>query len=222
MELDALKEIWKDAGEKKEQLPGNTEILDMLNKSSKSPVAKMMRNVLAEAIFMVVLFGAVAIFYFIAFKGRFSSIAWVYIITAALFVFYYCRKWKLLNEMQCAACQVKGNLKRQVRTLEKYIRFYLLAGTAVVPLVFIFLGILFYYKFPDGSLGLILPRLQDTATSVPLQNAGISMLKTTFIWITCLFLLTIFVYRGSRWFINRLYGQHILKLKQLIDQMEEE
>ncbi|MEJ0104325.1 MAG: hypothetical protein WDO19_17955 [Bacteroidota bacterium] len=165
MELDALKEIWKDAGEKKEQLPGNTDILDMLNKSSKSPVAKMMRNVLGEAIFMVVLFDAVAIFYFTAFNGKFSSIAWVYIFIAVFFVFYYYRKWKLLSKMQCVACQVKSNLKRQVRTLEKYIRFYLLASAAMVPLVFIFLGILFYYKFPDGSLGLILPRLQDTATS---------------------------------------------------------
>jgi hypothetical protein len=222
MELDALKEIWKDAGEKKEQLPGNAEILNMLNKSSNGPVAKMMRNVLAEAIFIIVLFGAVAVFYFTAFKGMFSSIAWVYLITAALFVFYYYRKWKLLNEMQCAACQVKSNLKRQVRTLEKYIRFYLLAGTAMVPLVFIFLGILFYYKFPAGSLGFILPPMQNTATSIPLQNAGISMLKASFIWIVFLSLITIVVYRGSRWFINRLYGQHILKLKQLIDQMEEE
>jgi len=222
MELDALKEIWKGAGEKKEQLPGNTEILNMLNKSSKSPVAKMMRNVLAEAIIIIVSFGAVAIFYFTAFKGRFSSIAWVYVVIAAFFVFYYYRKWKLLNEMQCVACQVKSNLKRQVRTLEKYIRFYLLAGTAMVPLVFIFLGVLFYYKFPAGSLGFILPPLQNTATSIPLQNAGPSMLKASFIWVVCLFLVTIFVYRGSRWFINRLYGQHILKLKQLIDQMEEE
>ena len=213
MELDGLKEIWKDAGDKNRLLPSNTEIMDMLGKSSRSPVAKMMRNVLIEAILIVVLFGGVAIYYFIAFKGMFNAVAWVYIVTAAIFVFYYYRKWKLLHEMQCVACQVKSNLQRQVRTLERYVRFYLWAGTAMVPLLFIILGVLFYYKFPTGAFSVIYP---------PMYKSAATEFIAWITWVLSLALVTVAIYAGNRWFINRLYGRHIRRLKEVLDQMEEE
>ncbi|MCW3118322.1 MAG: hypothetical protein JWM28_2404 [Chitinophagaceae bacterium] len=213
MELDALKEIWKDAGAKSGPPHENAEIMEMLNKSSKSPVAKMIHNVLAEAIFIIVLFGGVAIYYFIAFKGMFNSVAWLYIITAWLCVFYYYRKWKLLHEMQCVACQVKSNLQRQVHTLDNYVRLYLLGGTALVPLLFIVLAVLFYYKFPTGAFSVIFPPIyKDTAT----------VLVAWIGWVLSLTVVTAMTYVGNRWFINRLYGRHIRQLKQILDQMAEE
>ena len=209
MELDTLKEIWQDAGDKNEQAPRNSEIMEMLNKSPKNPVAKMMRNVLIEMTLIIVLFGGVALFYFIAFKGRFISIAWVYIITAALYVFYYYRKWKLLHSMQCVACQVKSNLQRQVNKLTSYVRFYLVSGTAIVPVIFIFLGFLFYFKFPEGALNPIFPPSKEVT------------LFTWAAWIVSLTAITLFAWWGNRYFIKKLYGQHILRLKELLSQMEE-
>jgi hypothetical protein len=213
MELDSLKEIWKDAGDKSGSQPGNAEIMDMLNKSSQSPIAKMIHSVLAEAIVIIIVFGGVAIYYFIAFKGMFNSVAWLYIITAALCVFYYYRKWKLLHEMQCVSCQVKSNLQQQVHTLENYVRFYLLAGTALVPLLFVFLGVLFYYKFPTGAFSFIFPPMHKSSGA-----ARIAWIT----WALSLSVITVLTYAGNRWFINRLYGRHIRKLKQVLDQMEEE
>ena len=213
MELDSLKEIWKDAGDKSGPPPGNAEIIDMLGKSSKSPIAKMMNNVLKEAIWIIIVFGGVAVYYFIAFKGMFNSVAWLYIITAGLCVFYYYRKWKLLHEMQCVACRVKSNLQQQVQTLENYVRFYLLAGTALVPLLFAFLGFLFYYKFPTGSFSFIFP---------PMYKSSGAALIAWGTWVLSLSVTTIFTYFGNRWFINRLYGRHILQLKRILDQMAEE
>ena len=210
MELDALKEIWQDAGEKNGLKPGNTEILDMLNKSSKSPVAKMIHNVLVEMILVIVLFGGVAIFYFIAFKGRFNSVAWLYIVTACLSTWYYYRKWKLLHSMQCVACQVKSNLQLQVNTLEKYIRFYLIVGTAIVPFLFIFLGVLFFYNFPSGRFDPLFP---------PLYTASV---KKWAIWVLSQSAFTALVYVVNRFYVNKLYGRHIRKLKELVNQMEEE
>jgi len=209
MELDALKEIWKEAGEPKDQSPHNSEIADMLNKSSNSPIAKMMRNVLMEMILVIVLFGAAAVYFFTAFNSRFNLVAWVYVIMATLCTFYYYRKWKLLYGMQCVACQVKSNLSRQMNTLDKYIRFDLWAGTGMVPLVFIFLGLLFYYKFPARVLRPVLPAPENITV------------QTWLLWTITLTALTIFVYFGNRWVIRKLYGRHILKLKQLLGQMEE-
>lgn len=209
MELDSLKEIWKDAEAKQPATLADEEIMAMLNKSSSNPVSKMKRNVLIETILIIVLFGAVAIYYFIAFKGKFSSIAWVYVVTAAIFTFYYYRKWKLLHNMQCIACQVRSNLKKQVNTLERYIRFYFFWGTAMVPIIFIFLGLLFYYKFPEGSLPPVFP-------------APSAITTTTWIaWLGFLILFTLVAWYGNRYYIKRLYGQHIQQLKRLLEQMEE-
>jgi len=213
MELDKLKEIWNDAGSENKSLPGDAVIMDMIGKSSKSPVARMIRNVLVELILIIILFGGVAVFYFIAFKGMFNSVAWLYIITGAIFVFYYYRKWKLLHEMQCVACRVKSNLQLQVRKLESYTRFYLLAGTALVPLLFILLGVLFYYKFPAGAFSFIFPPLYKSADGVILALV---------IWAVSLTIITALVYAGNRWYVNKLYGKHIGKLKQLLTQMEDE
>jgi hypothetical protein len=210
MELDSLKEIWNDAGEKKGQQPGNAEILDMLGKSSRSPVAKMIRNIFMEMIVINVAMGGVAVFYFLAFKGRFNSISWLYIGTACLTTFYYYRKWKLLRGMQCVACQVKSNLQLQVNTLGKYVRFYLIAGTAIVPVLFIFLGILFYYNFPSGKFYPLFPPLFTT-----------SVAKWT-LWALTQSVVTALFYIANKWFINKLYGRHVQKLRELISQMEEE
>lgn len=209
MELDALKEIWQEAERKNETVPPNNEIIEMLNKSPKSPVAKMMRNVLIEMTLIIVLFGGVALFYFIAFDKRFVSIAWVYIVTAAAYTFYYFLKWRLLHSMQCVACQVKGNLQRQVNKLTNYVRFYRVSGTLIVPVIFIFLGLLFYFKFPEGSLKPIFPPAKDLT------------IYTWMMWTLFLAGITLFAWWGNRYFINKLYGRHILRLKQLLMQMEE-
>ena len=209
MELDSLKEIWKQSGVKEPAASASDEIVAMLNKSSRSPIARMKRNVLAEVILLIVLFGSAAIFYFIAFNGRFSSIAWVYISIAAVCSFYYYCKWKLLDNMQCLICQVKSNLTRQVKMLDKYIYFYTLFSTILTPLVFIFLGVLFYFKFPEGSFKPVFP-----------PRAEITM--TTWLgWLGALALLTIIAWVAYRWYVKRLYGQHIQQLKRLVAQLEE-
>jgi hypothetical protein len=169
----------------------------------------MMRNVLIEMSLIIVLFGGVALFYFIAFKGRFISIAWLYIIMAAAYVFYYYQKWRLLHSMQCVACQVKSNLQRQVTRLTNYVRFYLISGTLIVPVIFIFLGILFYFKFPEGALRPIFPPSKEVT------------FFTWSKWIVFLTGITLFAWWGNRHFIRKLYGQHILRLKELLSQMEE-
>lgn len=209
MELDALKEVWQDAHTKSDSATTNSEIIEILNKSPKSPVAKMMRNVLIEMALIIVLFGGVALLYFIAFDKRFISIAWVYVITAVLYVFYYYQKWKLLRSMQCVACQVKDNLQKQVNKLTAYIRFYLISSTVIVPAVFLFLGLLFYFKFPEGKFAPVFP-----------PSKGITLF-TWIMWVLFLTAVTLFAWWGNRYFINKLYGQHILRLKELLKQMEE-
>ena len=129
MELDQLKELWQQ--QEPEKVSGN--LRNFLGKKSRGPIAKMKRNLLYELIVVIITYGVAAMYFFIASDGLLNSLAWVYIILAVIFIVYFIMKNKLLNEMECMACQVKSNLSKQVTTLEKYVRYYMIVGTALFP-----------------------------------------------------------------------------------------
>lgn len=208
MELDELKKIWKQPGAEHEtSSASDAEVLNMLQEQSKSPVAKMRRNVFFELIVVLLSVSAVAIYYFTAFEGNLQGVSWVYIIMALLFVWYYYEKNKLLKSMQCVTCRVKSNLELQLKTLDKYVKLYLIIGTALTPiLLFIMLYLMLGYK-----------KVQVLALFKLESN------ETKFILLYTLFtaIFTIVMYFVNKWYIHLLYGRHIKKLKGLISEMEE-
>jgi hypothetical protein len=206
MELDQLKSIWQ-----KEPSPskGSEHMLPMLNRRSNNPIARMKRNLLFELIAVVLLYGFTIIYYAIAFRGRLSEVSWFMIAIALFFVIYYYRKNKLLNEMECVSCQVKSNLERQVITLEKYIRFYLIAGTALIPLTILFFSIILYVKLPAIPISVFFPR-----KNYPLWETGIA-------WIVLILISTVLAFYLNKWYVRKLYGKHVQKLKALLAEMEE-
>ena len=207
MELDDMKNIWKD---KPIEAAGADKISAMTGKLSQSPVAKMKRNLRMELLIVIFCFGSVAGYYFIAFKSQYILIGWAYVFLLVLFCYYFFRKNKLLNEMQCSSCQVKSNLELQLRTLERYVRFYLISGTAVIPILFIFLGIVLYYKKPSLN--------RETLFYPSATNPVWKFLLAWFILLTISTLVTWMLNRG---YVNKLYGRHINKLKQLLAQINE-
>src|SRR6185295_15699532 len=102
MELDELKNTWKDKGI---EAVGADTISAMIGKQSQSPIAKMKRNLRMELLILVFSLGIVTAYYFIAFKGEYSIFGWVYALLLILFCYYFFRKNKLLNEMQCSSCR---------------------------------------------------------------------------------------------------------------------
>jgi len=198
MELDNLKDAWK-GHTIKDAADSNDKILSMLQKKSQRPIARMKRNLLWELIAVIVLYSASIVYYVIADKGKYWGVALLLFVVGLLFVFYYFRKNKLLKEMECVACEVKSNLQRQVSTLEKYVRFYFIAGTILTPLSYFTAGLIVLYESP----GIIM----DTRFYSWFIGGGI--------------VLTIIVYFLNIWYVNRLYGQHVKNLKGLLRQMDE-
>jgi hypothetical protein len=204
MELEQLKELWGSAVPVKET--NENDLQQMLRQKSKSPIAKMKRNLLIELVFIIVLYVYVAVYYFINFKGGVLSIAWMMIAVALLFIVYYYKKRKLLNQMECVSCEVKSNLSMQLQTLEKYTRLYLIAGTALFPVALIFTGLVTFFYSPEITKA----NIKDPA----------------FFWITLGMLvfvaivLTIPMYFINKWYVNKLYGQHVKKLKDILNEME--
>lgn len=206
MELEQLKDMWK------EQEPARPrDVQPLLNKKSNSPIAKMKKHLVMELSAVILMYGIVIIYFFAAYKGRFSSVSILYLFIGVVFCIYYFKKFKLLKEMECMACQVKTNLSKQLDTLEKYIRFYLIAGTALIPLVLIFFYWFGYTYLPKGR-EFFFPQPSETITV--LQSICIFMLITT--------VATVLSYYLNKWYIRKLYGKYIDKLKEMLLQMEDD
>lgn len=219
MELDSLKDIWKNLDEQDLRPGGDVPIMSMLQKRSRSPLAKMKRNLYWEMAALVVFYSLAIWYYITAWQGRYWEVALLLFLVGLFALFYYLRKNRLLKEMQCVACEVKSNLQRQLVTLEKYVNFYFVCTILLTPIAYFVAGLIVFFKTPAD------PTSFDFRTGGPTAQLPIDdvipdhRFFITFVAIGVI--LTIAVYFVSRWAISRLYGQHIKKLKELVQQMEE-
>lgn len=147
MELDNFKNAWKEMipGEKK---TSKEELLQMLQQKSQRPIARMKRNLYLEAAAVVVLYSLAALMNYTMDRMFFAEMGTILLVVGVLGLFYYYKKLRLLQDMECVQCEVKSNLERQVQLLEKYIRFYFIAGTVLAPLVYFLCGYIVLSKTP--------------------------------------------------------------------------
>jgi 4-hydroxybenzoate polyprenyltransferase len=207
MELDQWKEIWQ--AETPAEQTDSQKLRALLDRKSGSPVSKIKRNLNAELWVVLVTYGAMVIFYFFAFDGRMNEISWFMLVIAGLFVAYYLRKQKLLREMEYLNRQVKNNLEKQVESLERYIRFYLVSGTALVPFSMVFFGWLLQRK---GRLS-----ASDTIFFASEQNP---LWRAILAWVVLTSLTTLIMYYINKWYVRKLYGRHVEKLRAILDEMK--
>jgi hypothetical protein len=207
MELEQLKDMWKE--QEPEQV--SRDVQPLLGKKSNTPIAKMKRHLIAELLAVLILYGLIIVYYIRSQQGKFISISVLYFVIGSLFCIYFYKKFKLLKEMECMACEVKSNLSKQVGTLEKYIRFYLFAGTAIIPIVLIFFY-WFEYTYFQQSKGYFFLLPSDTVSV--LRSLGSLLL-----WVVPS---TIVFYYINKWYVRKLYGRHVETLKEMLAQMEDD
>lgn len=208
MELEQLKNIWtKDTGPQDKK---NEDLLQLLSKPSNSPIAKMKRNLRFELITVIILYSFTVIYYFFAFEGRMVELSWFMMALGLIFVIYYYRKNKLLNEMQCVACRVKSNLELQLTTLEKYVRFYLIAGNIIFPLSLLVVGYVGFFLYPER-----LSTPKSLLQSPAMQSLAIK-------YMVAVVFLTIGIFFLNKWYVNRLYGRHVKRLREILSEMKDD
>ena len=205
MKLDNLKEIWHRL-EKDDRAPvDGDEIMRMLQKKSQSPIARMKRNLLVELVTVIILYSIPIRYFLTTSMGRYREIGIFLLVIGTLSIIYFYIKHRLLSRMQCVTCEVRSNLHRQLAMLEKYILVYFVCGTILGPVAYFFTGFIVLLRFPANNVF-----TQFTASN------------TFIIFVSIGVLITIGSYFLNKWYINKLYGQHIYKLKQLLLQMEEQ
>lgn len=221
MDLDNLKEIWKEQDEKDFQpvnnrVPGpviashEDEIAAILRKRSQNPIAKIKRNLGWELGIIVVMYSVTMYYYITAWHGKYWEIAVLLGIVGASFVVYYFRKNRLLKEMQRVDNGVKANLEKRLHTLEQYTRFYFVSGTVLTPVTYFVAGLIVFFKTPS-----------QTPERMPAMMAHITGHEYFALFTISGVALAIGGYFLNIWYVNRLYGRHINKLKNLLNQLED-
>jgi hypothetical protein len=206
MELEALKSAWKEVGSSAASTSPE-ELEQLLSKKSKSPIAKLKRNLFWELMVVVVMYGSTIIYYLVQNQTGMLYLALMMAVLGALYGWYYITKRKLLLNMECVTCEVKSNLSTQLVTLEKLLKLYLWAGTLLVPVILMLSGIIVYFTSP-------LPK------DVPLNKEAFFIYFFIALFIISL-VFTVPVFFLNKWYINLLYGRHVKKLRQIVNEMNE-
>ena len=204
MELDNLKDLWHDLDRKETDPTDDVHILKILQRRSQSPIARMKRNLLLELIAVIILYSFSIWYFLLASRGLYWEIALFLFILGLLFGFYYYKKNRLLGRMQCVTCEVRSNLERQLTTLEKYVRFYFISATVLCPVAYFIPGFIVLMKYPGDAIA---QRFTASATYIVFVIIGVVFTGSS--------------YFLNRWYVNKLYGRHIEKLKSVLLQMEE-
>jgi hypothetical protein len=220
MELDSLKDIWKNLDEEDLQPGREVPVLSMLQKRSQGTIAKLKRNLNRELAAVLIIYSS-TIWYIVMYQGLYPELAVLLGLVGGAFLFYYYRKNKLLKQMQCVSCEVRSNLKTQLVTLEKYVRFYFVAGTILTPLAYFAAGVITLFNAPEAqpALGDGPFEAQTSVSQMPI--AHISSHRFFVLFVSIGVVITVGSYFLNRWYINKMYGQYIQKLKDLLHQMEE-
>jgi hypothetical protein len=198
MELEKLKELWDDFSNS--SFPINEEIL---NQSSRRPIDLIKRNLKLEVLFVILFYG----FIIWLISNQVDSFFLYYdiillVVSGILFFIYAYYKSKILNKMECVACEVKSNLNLHLKSLEKLVKLYFKVGNIGVVFVYLIAGAISYLEAEGDKV-----HFPQALELIIFFSIGV--------------ILAIINYYFSRWYIFNLYGKHIQKLKNILYEMDE-
>lgn len=202
MEFEQLKHIWN---QKPFPVMKEEEIAVMLKGRSRSIVSRLKRNAWAELLLTAA--GFCALLYY-AVTGHDNALRWSFIsflILFAAFMAYYIGKINLLNQFDAGEQNIRSNINHLIHKLNIYLKFYRIGSAILYP--FYLVLVLSFVAIEHGFDNLVYSVLQ---TEVLIYLLPI----TLFILLFSLWL--------SRWYDDKLYGNHVRKLQELLDDLAAE
>ena len=198
MELDDLKQPWKQSTEKIEPLQNN--IMELIQNKSYGPVASLKRRFRKQLIILPVVVAILAIQLSRHHDIYSDVLFWCYVVICLLICGYFYFSYRLVSNMQCAGCMVKSNLEKQIHILEKGYKWRLIVMRLLFIFFIVLLEILLYFQ------------QEPSLVKLYAQPLGIRLL--------CYAGLIALFYFISKKIMNRKYGKHIRYLKELVQQMQ--
>jgi len=201
MELDDLKYIWKS------KEPGflpkdESEIAQMLKGKSKSIVGKLMRNVWLELTLTFITGIALLVYALRMPSGALKWTASAILLILVAYTVYYIKKLMLLRRFNPATDNLRATLETLVASLSSYLNFYKRSYTILYPIYFL-LGLLFSL-LERGATGFLEALSRPRTITALLLVASVFYIAST--W-------------AVRWTLRKLYGNHLDKLKALVNDL---
>lgn len=209
MELEDLKNIWKEKID--EDINNNNiaqaQIKELLKQQSSSIIDKLRRNLLWEIIgFCICLILVLFIPFFFKTMAIELLCAAIVVTIFIPYLIYYVKKYRELQRFTSYHHDIKTNLKYLILQMEKYLKIYFWGSLLLTPLTVFLSGFIILYEIK--ALGFLLyfdafhPSILSTLLSFSL-------------------LITLVSYPLMKWYIRKLYGQLLEKLKTCLWEMEE-
>jgi hypothetical protein len=198
MELDDLKQIWKENIIKK---PVNKNIMEMIQDKSRGPVAALKRSYRKQMVVMIIMPLMLLVTNLNNIDKTLTSILYWSYVAFCLSVIAFARyNYRIADKMQGMDGMVKSNVERQITLLETRLKWKIIG---------LRLALLFFIALTE-----ILPfiqhyRMLDKWHSLPILTRYSSYAA-----------LLIFQYFISPIILQRKIGKHLKYLKELVNEME--
>ncbi|MCB2379747.1 hypothetical protein LGH70_19280 [Hymenobacter sp. BT635] len=205
MELDDLRRHWQQPEPQPTALP-EPALQELLSRQSGSLVASMRRNARAELTFTVLVMLGLGYFLLQPQKGFYQMYAVFMLLLSVATLYYFYRKLRLLRQMDCVEDNVQGHLQHLTASLRQLLAFY------------------YRLTLLSGPLALLLLLGYDVGRELARPEAfrwNLMGLKAAAFLVFGAVLQVVAVY-GTRWYMQRLYGQHLDRLEAASRDLEEE
>lgn len=193
MELDDLKHIWQNAGEESQPSMDTEALLRLTKQSSQNIIERLVRNIWYELV--VSIFVVIAWFYYTLFYAeehwRIGGLTMGIFMIASL-GFYL---WGLfrLKSISMADISLKESLTQLIKQFKLYIKAYTWLNILLIPFANFLGAYLIFSPLEDGI---------KTSAMIAVGTAPLMW------WL-------------MRWYINRLYGQHLTRLESILQELNE-
>ena len=122
------------------------------------------------------------------------------------YLIYYIKKYRELKKFFSYNDSIKSSLQALILQLEKYLNIYFWGSLLLTPVSVFLAGFVILYEMK--ALGFLL--------YFDIFNSATFSLLLSFA-----LLLTLISYPVMKWYIRKLYGQHLEKLKECLKELEE-
>ncbi len=209
IELEDLKNIWKDKIDSNidRQRLEQEKIRELLSHTSTNIIDRLRKNLQIEIamFFACLLLIAGVPFYFNNKEVTILCILVLVFIFIPYFI-YYIQKYRELKRFFSYHQDIKTSLQALVVQLEKYLSIYFWGSLLLTPVSGFLSGFAILYQMK--ALGFLV--YFDAFSS-----ATLSMI------LSFALLLTLISYPVMKWYVRKLYGQHLEKLKDCLKELEE-
>ncbi len=205
MELDDYKLAVKQKGENVISLKAQPELAGYMRGQTRSFVNKIKMNLKFEIAFaaLFLIFDCFMLFFFIdVFYLRLFTI--FLLIFCCGFIYYVVKLLRYIHLQYVLDTSVKEQLTQYVHIISRFTRLYFHLTMVMIPLIFLTAFIAVYLDHAESGSFMMLFSSQTTWAYFSISVA----------W-------SIMMYFCTKWYLNKLYGNHLNKLKEQLRELQE-